>query len=138
MDKEQYEKQLEALSRQPGGYPVAAYRFVTKAVAFTAQQRRAEQSEASRHISGQELLEGIRHYALDQFGPLALDVFADWGITETEHFGEIVFTLVRHNLLGASEEDSIEDFADGYDFRQVFLRPFAAPPAADMPPTPIA
>ena len=138
MDKEEYEQRLKALSQTRGGYPVAAYRFVTKAVAFTVQHRREEQSEGGRHISGQELLEGIRQFALEQFGPLALDVFADWGITKTEHFGEIVFSLVQHNLLGASEEDSIEDFADGYDFRQVFLRPFAAPPAADMPPTPIA
>ena len=77
-------------------------------------------------MSGKELLEGIREYAAQQFGPLAPTVFRSWGVRRTEDFGEIVFNLVESGLLGKTESDSREDFADGFDFDQAFDGPFSA------------
>src|SRR5690606_9311005 len=89
-------------------------------------RRRKEKSPkaAQRHISGQELLEGMREYALDQYGPMTRTLFSEWGVNECRHFGEIVFQLVDYGVLGKTEDDKLEDFCDGYDFDQAFLKPF--------------
>lgn len=98
-------------------------------------QRLAEASPDAepRHIKGQELLEGLRDYALDRYGPLAWVLLQDWGVRRCEDFGEIVFNLVDCGALGKTEDDSREDFAGGYDFETAFVAPFvpqAAPLAA--------
>lgn len=127
-----YEQEIERIVREDPRYRAAAYHFVAESVAYTARRRggQSEPRDKPRHIRGKELLEGIREFAIDQYGPLALDVLEDWGLRRTEDIGNVVFHLVEHNLLGASEDDSPDDFADGFDFRQAFLRPFAALPDA--------
>ncbi len=96
-------------------YKPEAYLFVLAALHFTV----ASLAER-RHISGQELLEGIRIYGLAQFGPLTRQVFEHWGIHATEDFGRIVFALVEAKLLGKTEEDSLADFREVYDFSSAF------------------
>ena len=70
------------------------------------------------------MLLGVREYALSQFGPMARRVLMEWGITSCEHIGEMVFLLVDAGLLGKTEEDRIEDFKKGYDFKEAFDSPF--------------
>ncbi len=77
-----------------------------------------------RHVSAQELLEGIRVYALQEYGPMALTVLQSWGLTCTEDIGEVVFNLVESGKLGKTESDRKEDFANGFDFATAFQRPF--------------
>ena len=124
MTDSNYDKRLNALITQDSRYPEQAYYFVADAVSYTIKQRDANDASAGSHVSGGELLDGLRNYALEQFGPLALDVLAEWGITRTEDFGNIVFNMIEHRLLGKSDSDTRDDFANGYDFRQAFLRPF--------------
>ena len=69
-----------------------------------------------RHVSGRDLLYGISEYTLDQFGPLSRTVLERWGVLETRDFGEIVFILVDNNMMSKTDEDSIEDFIDVFDF----------------------
>ena len=47
-----------------------------------------------------------------------------WGIRKTDDVGNIVFNIIGTGLFGQSEEDTVEDFAGGYDFRETFLKPF--------------
>ncbi len=61
-------------------------------------------------MSGKELLEGIREYALNEFGPMTLALLREWGIHACEDFGNIVFNLVEHGVLAKTEEDTREDF----------------------------
>lgn len=96
-------------------YKPEAYPFVLAALHFTVASL-----PERRHISGQELLEGIRIYGLDQFGPLTRQVFEHWGIHSTEDFGHIVFSLVEAKLLGKTEEDSLANFQNVYDFAAAF------------------
>ena len=100
-------------------YRPEAYFFVREALDHTVRQL-----ETPRHVSGRELLEGIREYALGEYGPVAKRVLAEWGIHECIDFGHIVFNLVNEGLLGKTDEDSIEDFHGGYDFTEAFLHPF--------------
>ncbi len=103
-------------------FHAGAYHFVQAAVAFTQEQLAAQGHQG--HISGPQLLEGIRQMALRDYGPLTRAVLADWGVTTTHDFGCIVFNMVRHQLLGARKSDKLTDFDDVYDFADAFEAPF--------------
>jgi len=96
-------------------YKFEAYSFVMAALHFTMSSL-----PKPRHVSGQEFCEGIKRYAMDQFGPLAQTVLGYWGIKETLDFGHIVFALVEAGLMRKTEEDSLDDFKNVYDFKTAF------------------
>lgn len=105
-----------------------AYNFVRQALDHTVKETKRKQPERagkSQHVTGAELLEGIRAYALDQFGPLAKTVLNRWGITRCADFGDIVFNLIEYNVFSKTENDRREDFANLYDFDDAFVKPFA-------------
>lgn len=105
-------------------YDRQAFCFIREALDFTTRSLEKPEKGASHHVSGRELTDGIRRYALQEFGPMAATVFKEWGITQTEDFGKIVFMLVEAGKLGKTSEDKVEDFADGYDFHKAFVAPF--------------
>lgn len=107
------------LAQKHGCYKPNAYKFTLDAVQFTVNRL-----PEKRHVSGQELLGGLRDLALEAFGPMARTVFEQWGITRTEDFGEIVFHLVEAGLLGKTDADRRSDFARGFDFADAFERNF--------------
>jgi uncharacterized repeat protein (TIGR04138 family) len=108
-------------------YHPDAYAFVVEALDATVKNIRKRQPEHERHVTGKELLEGIRELALEEFGPMAFTLFNEWGIHATRDFGEIVFKLVECGRLGKTEKDSIEDFDNVYDLEETFLTPFDSP-----------
>lgn len=104
-----------------------AYDFVRLGLDHTVKElRKKEGSKAvrSRHVSGPELLEGLRVYALEQFGPLAKTVLNSWGVRRCSDFGEIVFNLIEYNVFSKTDNDRREDFADIYSFEDAFVKPF--------------
>ncbi len=118
------DRAIEEILERDSRYPRDAYEFVCEALEFAFNQRKKSAARKTRHVSGKELLEGVRLYALDQFGPLALTVFGSWNLKTCRDIGEVVFNLVDKSLLGVSEGDSREDFKVGYDFEEAFRRPF--------------
>ena len=82
---------------------------------------RSDAEGSERHVSGQELLEGMRVHATELFGPLAAQVWRSWGVNETLDWGRIVFLLVDNGMLNRQDNDTIEDFRDGFDFDDVFV-----------------
>ncbi|MFA6172657.1 MAG: Minf_1886 family protein [Kiritimatiellales bacterium] len=108
----------DILARDPR-YTAEAYAFVRAGLDHTVRRL-----EKPRHVSGQELLDGIREFALAEFGPMTKTVLNGWGIKRTEDVGEIVFNMVETGLLGKTEKDSRADFANGYDFDEAFRKPF--------------
>ena len=109
---------IERLAKKEPRYPEEAYFFVLKGLNFTVARL-----DKPRHVTGQELSEGMRFYAIDQFGPMTKEVLGHWGITRTEDFGNIVFNLIEVKLLAKTEGDSIDDFKGVYDFNKAFARP---------------
>jgi uncharacterized repeat protein (TIGR04138 family) len=99
-------------------YPIDAYEFLMDALNYTIT-RIGER----RHVSGGELLDGIRDYARDSFGPMALHVLHNWSITRTDHFGDLVFNMVTHGMLAKTEDDSQDDFSGVYSFEEAFGEP---------------
>ena len=100
-------------------YTAEAYLFVRGGLDHTVRKL-----EKPRHVSGRELLDGMREYAIEEFGPVAKRVLSEWGINECIDFGHIVFNLVEEGLLGKTDKDTIQDFMDGYDFHEAFILPF--------------
>jgi len=96
-------------------YKAEAYEFVIAALNYTQSKL-----DKPRHVTGRELLEGIRGYGLERFGLMARTVFSNWGIRKTEDFGNVVFNMVNAGLMSKTDEDSIDDFKDGYDFKEAF------------------
>ena len=108
-------KKIEAILAKESAYKFEAYSFVMAGLHDTVSKL-----SDPRHVSGKELSEGLRDYALEQFGPLARTVLEYWGIRSTLDFGKIVFLLIDTQLLRKTEEDSIHDFENVYDFPQAF------------------
>jgi len=113
----------EILARDPR-YHREAYLFLREALDHTQKGVVKENRGQLRHVTGQELLGGIREYALAQFGPMVVTVFSEWGIHNCADFGEIVFNMVDIGLLAKTDQDSRADFADGYEFDDAFRKPF--------------
>jgi uncharacterized repeat protein (TIGR04138 family) len=105
----------------------AAYFFVLEALDHTIfLQGKGQGHTESRHISGRDLLDGIRRYAREEFGPLAPFAFRSWGVKNTEDFGSIVFEMIEAGLLNKDDKDHPRDFANGFDFEQAFAEPESA------------
>ncbi len=105
-------------------YPVESYLFVREGLDHTLKMMKRNGHGASGHVSGQELLNGIRDYSLKEFGPMTKSVLNEWGIKACEDFGQIVFNLVNNGVLGKTQSDSIEDFKKGFNFDEAFVKPF--------------
>jgi len=104
-----------------------AYQFLFAALRHT--QRKLERiatedeeglNEEEAHITGQELLEGVRDLAIKQFGLLTRQVFAHWGIHATADFWRMVFELVERGEMKKTEHDQFSDFIEVFDFAEAF------------------
>ena len=124
MQEMNFDEAVELILAKDLRYTREAYVFVREALDFTQKLIGRESRGKIRHISGQELLDGIRQFALQQFGPMAMTVFEEWGVKNCHDFGEIVFNMVEIGLLARTEKDSRDDFQNGYDFTDAFRKPF--------------
>ncbi len=103
-------------------YHIEAYQFVREALAYAQEilKMPTRGGEGEHHITGQQLCEAIRKYALEQYGFMAKTVLNNWGVHTTGDFGEIVYNLIRIKQMKKSESDRREDFDDCYDFATAF------------------
>ncbi len=106
---------LDRICAEDTRYKRDAYEFLMEALSFTQKKFRR-----AKHVSGEELLAGIKELLLSKFGPMALSVLTHWGVKKTDDFGHIVFNLIAYKVLSKTEEDNIESFKDGYDFNEAF------------------
>lgn len=104
-----------------------AYTFIRQALDHTVKdlkKRQPERTARSQHVSGPELLQGIRVYALEQYGPLTKTVLNTWGVTRCSDFGDLVFNLIEYKVFSKTDSDRREDFSEIYDFDEAFVKPF--------------
>lgn len=115
-------KMLARVAAEVGLYPIEAYDFVQDGLFYTVRRVYGNQVDpgADHHVSGQQLCEGLREYALLRWGLMARAVLHRWNITSTRDFGRIVFSMVEGGHLRKRPQDCIEDFANVYDFRTCF------------------
>jgi uncharacterized repeat protein (TIGR04138 family) len=132
------EQAIRVIARETR-YPYEAFEFVRRGLDFTVNKLHGklreppfialtdeqmeqvyEQQMADRHVSGQELCLGLRDYAVQQYGLLARTVLRRWNVNRSEDFGHIVFAMVEHGVLAATDDDRIEDFRNVFDFGAAF------------------
>ncbi len=102
-------------------YHPQAYQFVFSAMRHVQQQLgRNSASEATGHISGPELLDGVRVLGIQHFGVMAILVLQRWGIRCTDDIGRIVFELIDRGEMRKTAHDQLADFIGVYDFEKVF------------------
>jgi uncharacterized repeat protein (TIGR04138 family) len=149
---------LAQLLKRDRRYPLDAYLFILEALSFAQDSLgmgeeppveeiesahggeeptpraapkpgRSRRRRGERHLTGQELCEAARHYALQQYGYLARTVLASWGVTRTDDFGELVFNMIEIGQMRKTRKDKREDFHGVYDFGEAFSRDlrFVAP-----------
>jgi uncharacterized repeat protein (TIGR04138 family) len=124
MQEINFDEAVEQILARDSRYTREAYLFVREALDYTQKLVGKETRGAIRHVSGQELLDGIRKFALNQFGPMTATVFEEWNIRNCRDFGEIVFNMVEIGLLAKTEKDTLDDFQNGYNFTDAFRKPF--------------
>ncbi len=124
MQEVNFREALEKILQRDPRFHRDAYLFVREAIDFTQKMVARTNKDEVRHVSGQELLAGIREYLLQQYGPMSSLMLQEWGVRTCEDFGEIVFNMIDANLLAKTEQDSREDFKGGYDFAEAFCEPF--------------
>jgi uncharacterized repeat protein (TIGR04138 family) len=125
MQKIGFAEALDSIVISDPRYQRDAYVFVRDALDFTTKHQKKIKGTTVRHVNGPELLEGVRQYALKEFGPMVMTVFDSWGIHSCEDVGNLVFNLIGAGIFGKTEEDSIEDFKNVYDFEEAFVKPFS-------------
>lgn len=119
-----FDEELDKIVAKDSRYTRDAYLFVREALDHTQKMIGKPKDDLPRHVSGQQLLEGAREFALQQYGPMTLSVLKEFGIKRCEDIGEIVFNMVENSLLAKTEQDSREDFKAAYDFEEAFRKPF--------------
>jgi uncharacterized repeat protein (TIGR04138 family) len=135
-------RKLAEILEEDNRYTVAAYEFVFEALAYAQdvlhmgteslsepndaldEEEVEELKKPQPHVSGQDLCEAVRQYALRQYGYMAKTVLNSWGLYTTGDVGEIVFNLIRHGKMRKTKEDRREDFDEVYDFETAFRQQF--------------
>ncbi len=127
-------------------YPVDAFIFIQRGLDYTSgnihgeleqpdpapeseseselghQDDETEQADlmASRHVTGQQLCDGLREFAIEQYGLMARTVLRSWNITTCADFGNLVFAMVDAEMMQRTDQDTIDDFVDVYNFADAF------------------
>jgi uncharacterized repeat protein (TIGR04138 family) len=120
------------LLKRDNRFKLDAYQFVRDALSYAhdelgmgpAESEDADDPQAEAHLTGQQLCEAIRLFAIEQYGLMARLVLENWGVSRTGDFGDIVYNLIEIGLMKKSEADRREDFDGVYDFAEAFDRHF--------------
>ena len=126
---------LQQLLQVDRRYKREAYLFIHEALSYAqrvlrmgtprpAETRGDDPEREERHLTGQQLCDAIRLYAVDQFGYMAKVVLKNWGIRSTGDFGEIVYNLIAIGSMKKSPSDRREDFDNVYDFDEALRQNF--------------
>ncbi len=121
--------QIESVA-EAGLYSPHAYHFIHEGLDYTVNRIHGPETanlKANRHVSGQQLCEGLRELALSKWGRMARTVLLRWNITSTLDFGKIVFSLIESGQMQKLDDDTLHDFKNVYDFKTAFETAYLIP-----------
>ncbi|MFP4054862.1 MAG: Minf_1886 family protein [Phycisphaerae bacterium] len=117
---------MEEVIRRDGRYPPEAFGFLHDGLNYAVEHVHGDappephpddpDAPHGRHVTGQELCWALRDLALERWGMLARTVLRRWNLRRTIDFGNMVYLMIEHGFMRKTEEDSIEDFRDVFDF----------------------
>ncbi|HSP44174.1 MAG TPA: Minf_1886 family protein [Luteolibacter sp.] len=120
----QFEQSVYQILQREKRFDAQAYFFLKDALDFTLKRIAEKNAGRARHVTGQELLEGFRDLALEQFGPMASTLMHEWGLRECQNVGDMVFHLIEEQVFGKQESDQREDFTGNFDLVEALVTPF--------------
>lgn len=124
MQRRGFEEAVELVVEKDPSYERGAYVFLRESLDYTVKNSSSRSGSDDRHVSGVELLNGFRDFALQEFGPMASTVLSEWGLHASSDVGAMVFNLVEVGAFGRTENDSPNDFENVFDFKEAFEDPF--------------
>ena len=124
MNPDQIRKVVNDIVLKDRRFKEDAYYFLNEAVIFSAEYFSKPEFGNDRHLSGPELLDGIKEFTLSEFGPMSMTVLKRWGLKTTLDIGHVIFNLIDAKILSASPEDRLGDFDGVFDFTEAFSKPF--------------
>lgn len=122
-----FDEVVSLICKEDPRYDRRAYQFVRQGLDHTVKEiKKADpkRAKSSLHVTGPELLNGLRGFAIDQYGPMARTVLENWGVRSCSGFGDLVYNLIEYNVFSKTENDRREDFSEIYTFEEAFDRPF--------------
>jgi uncharacterized repeat protein (TIGR04138 family) len=131
MQKIGFAEAVERIITEDPRFHRDVYAFLRDALDFTVKQQKKNKEGVTRHVTADQLLDGIRLYAIKEFGPMVPTVFGYWNVRSCEDLGYIVFNMIQKEILGKNDSDTIEQFREGYDFHEAFVAPFVPAPATE-------
>ena len=136
MQAVQYEQSVVSILNRDKRFDPHAYFFLKDALDFTLKRVEEGNGGQARHVSGPELLEGFRDFALEQFGPMASTLMIEWGVRKCQDVGDMVFLLIEEQVFGKQDSDRREDFSGTFDLEESLTTPFL--PKRKTAPTPVS
>jgi uncharacterized repeat protein (TIGR04138 family) len=124
MSKVSFDQSVALATARDSRYSADAYLFLRDALDFTIGALSKGKGDDPGHVTGPELCQGVRKYAIEQYGPMVPTILDTWGIRSTRDFGELVYNLIKAGAFSKSSADRIEDFDNVYDFTDAFVKPF--------------
>lgn len=135
----QFEQAVVSILKRDKRFDPHAYFFLKEALDFTLKRIAEGNNGQPRHVSGPELVTGLRDLALEQFGPMAATLMHEWGVRQCGDIGDMVFHLIEEQIFGKQDSDRPEDFVGNFDFEDSLRSPFIPKshrPHAPNPPAP--
>ena len=116
------DKSMEQVILEDGRYPPEAFSFLHEGLTKAVQEVYGDEApaEGQRHVTGKQLCEALRDLAVERWGMLAKVVLNKWNIHQTVDFGNMVYLMVENNFMRKTDEDSLDDFRDIFDFNKAF------------------
>lgn len=128
-------EKLRGIAMRDGRFAPDAYYFLFDSLELAVKLAGKDGLQGpARHVTGREVLTGMRERALELFGPLTPQVWRAWGVRETLDWGRVVFVLVDAGMLKRQDDDRLEDFADGFDFERTFVEGYQPKLAGALSP----
>ncbi len=124
MQAKEFEQSVVSILKREKRFDPHAYFFLKDALDFTLKRIADSNGGKARHVSGPELLEGYRDFALEQFGPMASTLMKEWSIRKCQDVGDMVFHLIEEQVFGKQDSDKKEDFSEVFDFEASLVTPF--------------
>ena len=121
MGKSQTKTFLQVV-REDGRYPPQAYAFLNEALTMAAKREHGQSADAPRHVTGRQLCLAVRDLAVERWGLMAPAVLRRWNVHRTADLGQMVFLLVDGGFMKKTQEDTLADFDDVFDFQQAFAQ----------------
>ncbi|TFE67205.1 Minf_1886 family protein [Methylacidiphilum caldifontis] len=124
MRKRDFTTIVEEIVEKDSRYLKESYYFVRDGLEYTLKTMGKQKHQKIEQLSGKQILEGLRDYALKEFGPMSKLVLNEWGVKSCKDFGQMIKNMDLYGLLGKTEMGDMKDFQKGYSFTTAFVKPF--------------